>query len=408
MKCWFTAPLTMAALLLAAALPAAAQESEARISGKFLIPDTSIEHPGDVGHRVHTNHKMLLEPAGGLGPSGGMTPAQLWAFYGVPASATSGGGGVIAIVDAYHYATALNDFNVYAAYFGLPIETSTNVTAATNTVFQVVYAGGKAPKVNAGWNQEAALDIEWAHAMAPKAKIVLVEANSASFADMYAAVDVAARIAGVKQVSMSWGGSETSTEAANDSHFQPTAAGPLFFASSGDTGGVVIYPSCSQYVVAVGGTSVATTSGGYTITTESAWSSGGGGNSAYIAKPSWQSGIAGVTGARRGVPDISADADPNTGCAVYDSTAYRGYKGWMVFGGTSLAAPCVAGMVNTAYPTGTPYTNTSAFLASLYARFTSGPTTYFRDITTGSNGNAAKAGWDYATGVGAPVGPTSF
>lgn len=373
-------------------------QAEGQFHGKVFIPDTSIEQPGDIGVRSHTNHKILMEPAGGNGPGGGMTPAQIRSFYGMP---STGGQGVIVIVDAYDYPTALSDFNTFAAYFGLPLESSASATASTNKVFQVVYASGKKPRGNGGWNQEAALDIEWAHAMAPSAKIVLVEANSASNADLYAAVDVAAAIAGARQVSMSWGGSESSGETSYDVHFNKT--GPIFFASAGDTGGKVIYPSCSQYVVAAGGTSVATTSAG-DWSGESAWSSGGGGNSAYVAKPSWQAGVAGVTGARRGTPDLSSDADPNTGVCVYDSTAYQGYKGWMVFGGTSVSSPSLAGMLNVS---GTSYASTTAFLQHLYGQFLATPTLY-RDITSGSNGFPAGPGWDYATGVGTPLGASSF
>jgi len=164
----------------------------------------------------------------------------------------------------------------------------------------------------------------------------------------------------------------------------------------------VIYPSCSQYVVAVGGTSVATNSAG-TWTGESAWSSGGGGNSTYVSKPAWQTGVT-MTGSHRGVPDISSDADPNTGVAVYDSTSYQGYSGWMVFGGTSVSSPCMAGMVNVS---GLTFTSTTQFLTTLYSNYLNSPSV-FRDVTTGSNGFPALMGWDYATGVGTPLGASSF
>ena len=386
-----------AALLVLGALPARAQDDGSRIVGHIFIPGTSIEHAGDAGVRAHTNHRILLEPNGGLGPAGGMTPNQLRAFYGV---ASTGGHDVIVIIDAYDYPSALNDFNVFSSQFGLPLESSSNVTASTNKVFQVAYASGKKPKGNPGWNEEAALDIEWAHALAPNAKIVLMEANSANNADLYSAVDAAVKVTGAKMISMSWGGSETSGEASYDSHFKVN--GLLFFASAGDSGGKVIYPSCSQYVIAAGGTSVATDSNG-NFTGESAWSSGGGGNSAYIPKPTWQVGVS-MTGANRGVPDLSSDADPNTGVAVYDSTSYQGHKGWMVFGGTSVSSPCLAGMTNTS---GVSFTNTTAFLTNLYSLYKNTPSV-FRDITTGNNGFPALVGWDYTTGVGAPTGTASF
>lgn len=404
-----TSKLTLTLLSLGLAGCFLQAQEEGKHLGKVYIPGTSLEQAGDAGQRVHTNHRILIEPSAGLGPKGGMTPAQLRTFYGVPATKGTGlpaGAGTIFIVDAYDYPTALADFNVFSNYFGLPAESSTNATASGNKVFQVVYASGKKPRANGGWAQEAALDIEWAHAMAPGAKIVLVEAASASFSDMYAAVDKAVSLAAPgDQVSMSWGGSETSGETANDSHF--TNKSVIFFASAGDTGAQVIYPSASAYVVSVGGTSVATDAGGYTITTESAWSSGGGGVSAYVPLPAFQTGIKGV-GARRTTPDISSDADPATGVAVYDSYSYQGYSGWMVFGGTSVSSPCMAGMLNAAESNGaTKWTSTSAFLAHLYSQFTS-TTDPYRDILSGSNGFAAAAGYDWATGIGAPTGVPSF
>ncbi|WP_243302156.1 S53 family peptidase [Geothrix oryzisoli] len=377
----------------------AGQEAPPVIHGDILIPDTSLEAREDVGLRSHTNHLILLRPAGGLGPGGGMSPTQLRDFYNLPAT---GGHDVIAIIDAYHYPTALSDFNTFSASFGLPQETSTSPTASTNTVFQVVYQGGKQPRTNSGWALEAALDIEWAHAMAPNAKIILVEAQSNSNANLYAAVDLAVSLAGVKQVSMSWGGSESSGETANDTHFNVN--GPTFFAASGDTGGKTIYPSTSPYVVAVGGTSVATDANG-AFTGETGWSSGGGGNSPYEAKPSWQVAVS-MTGSGRGVPDISSDADPNTGVAVYDTTSYHGRSGWWVVGGTSVSSPCMAGMVNLG---GGTFTNTTQLLTAIYANYLNPPATpVFRDITSGSNGFPCLVGWDYVTGVGSPQGTGGF
>ena len=380
----------------------AAEERQGIDLGNIHVPGSSLELPEDVGVRMHTHHLILKNTATGDGPNGGMTPTQIQSFYGF--TSATGGQGVIAIIDAYDYPTALNDFNVFAGQFGLPLETSTNVTASTNKVFQVVYASGTKPAGNASWNEEAALDIEWAHAMAPNAKIVLVEATSATNANLYAAVKAAAALAGVEEISMSWGGSESSGEASGDSTFN--VSGPLMFASAGDSGGVVEYPSCSPYVIAAGGTSVTTNSSGV-WTAEAAWSDGGGGNSRYEKKPTWQSGISKITGTGRGVPDISWDADPNSGVCVYDSTSYEGYVGWLVFGGTSVSSPSLAGAANSSLPAGT-FANTTAFLTNLYGNFKTTPS-LFRDITTGTAGrNKAGAGWDYCTGVGVPTGPKSF
>ena len=358
---------------------------------RVLVPPTSVRRPEDAGVRMRTNHLILMGPAAGQGQVSGITPAQMRSFYGMPAA----GHDVIVLVDAYDYPTALADFNTFSNQFGLPVEPSSNATASTNQVFQVVYQGGQQPAGNAGWNQEAALDIEWAHAMAPNAKIVLVEAADDSDASLFSAVDTAAAFNGATEVSLSWGGDEFSGEAWLDSHFQVN--GPVFVASAGDNGGIVLYPSCSQYVMAVGGTTV-TTNGSGVWTGETAWSDGGGGNSAYIAQPAWQSGV-GMAGANRGVPDLAADADPVSGVAVYDSDG-----GWMVFGGTSLAAPCMAGMVNAS---GTTFANTTQLLTNLYGNALETPA-ILRDITSGSNGFPATVGWDYATGVGVPNGPGSF
>src|SRR6266567_704218 len=235
--------LAICASLLAGslALSVGHVKSQGRGQGSIHVPDSTIEDPSDRGLRAHTNHLIRIgEPEGGLGPGGGMTPEQLRSFY---ALGSTGGSGLVVIVDAFHYPTALNDFNVFSAQFGLPQETSTDELAPTNQVFQVVYASGSKPRNNCGWAQEAALDIEWAHAMAPGAKIVLVEAATNSFANLFAAVDVASAIANAQEVSMSWGGSEFSSEASNDGHF--THQGIVYFAASGDTGGKTIYPGVS-------------------------------------------------------------------------------------------------------------------------------------------------------------------
>jgi len=383
----------LSTVVLAMAAAPAVPRPDSLLAGNVLIPGTSLAQPEDLGVRMHTNHRILLEPGKGLGPGGGMTPAQIRAFYGVPAT---GGHDVIVIVGAYDYPTALTDFNTFSTQFSLPRETGSDVTASSNTVFQVVYADGVRPGGNGGWNQEAALDIEWAHAMAPGAKIVLVEAASETEADLFGAVDVAVAIPGVKQISMSWAGAEFSGETFYDSHFNHS--GPVFFNCTGDTGGVATYPACSQYVVAVGGTSV-TTDGTGAWVGEAAWSDGGGGSSSQVPRPAWQDYV-GAIGAKRAIPDLSSAADPQIcGVAVYDSTVYQGKSGWLVVGGTSVSTPCMAGMVNVS---GLAFTSTTQFLTTLYENRLKTPCP-FRDITAGSNGFSAGTGWDFATGLGTPV-----
>ncbi len=359
--------------------------------GWVVIPDSSVERPGDRGVNAHTNHLILVRPQfTGTSPSG-ETPQSIRPVYNLP---SSGGSNIIAIVDAYDYPTAENDLNVFSSVLGLPPCTT------ANGCFTKIYASGHQPRTNCGWAQEASLDIEWAHAMAPGAKIVLVEAASNRFNDLFAAVDVASNYIASHtvpgEVSMSWGGSEFSSEASNDSHF--TTAGIVYFASSGDTGGVTIYPGVSPNVVSAGGTTIHRDSSG-NFTGETGWSGSGGGPSQYEPRPTYQSAVSAIVGSQRGVPDFSFDADPNSGVSVYDSTSCQGMSGWLVFGGTSVASPSLAGIVNLA---GSFASNSNTELTTIYGGLGSGN---FRDIVSGTAGSfSAAVGWDFVTGVGSNLG----
>jgi kumamolisin len=396
-------------------------------SGNVIIPGTSVENPGDRGQRAHTNHLIFEPQKGPLLRSStpvGETPGSLACVYGTSSSSlTTGcpitgkisdrnnnlnppdansGSGVIAIVDAYDYPTAENDLKVYSDQFGLP-----ECTKATGC-FQQVYASGTKPRANCGWAQEAALDIELAHAMAPGAKIVLVEAASNSFADLLSAVDEASSIVqsrGNGQVSMSWGGSEFSSETDYDSYF--TASKVVYFAASGDSGGKTIWPGVSPNVVSAGGTTVnRDTSGKYV--SETAWSGSGGGPSTYEPRPGYQDPIWATVGNQRGAPDVSFDANPNSGVWVYDSTSCQGLSGWLIFGGTSVSSPSLAGIVNLAGSVASSSTNELDKIYSICG--TTGPASScsspdFRDITSGKAGSfTAKTGWDFVTGIGSSLG----
>jgi len=364
-------------------------QSRAAEHAVVVVPDSSVQRPEDVGQRAHTNHLLLVSPAfTGTSPSG-ETPQSIRPVYGLP---STGGANVIAIVDAFDYPTAENDLNVFSQQFGLPPCTT------ANGCFQQLYASGSRPRGNCGWAQEAALDIEWAHAMAPGAKIILVEAASNSFADLFAAVDFAREQSGVTEVSMSWGGSEFSSEASNDFHMN--TAGIVYFASSGDTGGATIYPGVSPNVVSAGGTSINRNRLG-SFVSETGWSGSGGGPSKYEARPPYQAGIASIVGSARGVPDFSFDSDPNTGVSVYDSTRCQGSSGWLVFGGTSVASPSLAGIVNLAGNFSGNATSQDE-LTTIYSNLGS---SNFRDILSGTAGSfSAGAGWDFVTGVGSNQG----
>jgi kumamolisin len=388
------------AALVAGTASMLAAQGQGQDHAPIQIPDSSVERPGEHGKAAHTNHLIRIGPeAVGSAPRG-ETPSSIASVYSLtnlPAS----GAGVIVIVDAYHYPTALNDFNVFANQFGLPREVSTDPLNANNQVFHVVYASGSKPRSNCGWGQEAALDIEWAHAMAPNAKIVLVEAASNSFADLFQAVDVASSIANAQEVSMSWGGSEFSSEASNDGHF--THPGIVYLAASGDTGGATIYPGVSPNVVSAGGTRI-NRNGAGAFVSETGWSGSGGGASKYESRPAYQDIIQTIVGGARGVPDYSFDADPNSGVSVYDSTSCKGASGWMVFGGTSVASPALSGIVNSAGSN----TSSAAELSLLYQGVgNNGLTinsTNFRDILSGTAGSfSAKTGWDFVTGIGSTL-----
>jgi subtilase family serine protease len=293
----------------------------------------------------------------------------------------TGGSNAIAIVDAYDYPTAMSDLAVFSSQFNLPTPTSAN--------FQVVFASGRQPMVNADWNVEEALDIEWAHAMAPNAKIYLVEAASSSYSALLTAVSVASQLvaaAGGGEVSMSWGGSEFSSETFYDFYF--TQPNVVYFAAAGDSSGV-IWPSASPYVVSVGGTSVSRN--------PTSWQSGGGGPSLYETRPSYQNAISAILQNQRGTPDVAAVADPTSGVWVYS------YPYWYIVGGTSLATPVWAGIVNAA---GHFYNSSQSELAVAYTNLENPAD--FTDIVQGScgpnQGYLAVAGWDFCTGLGSPVG----
>ncbi len=371
---------------------------------QVLVPESAGFGAGDAGLRSHTRLRVLIVPNAATASSSPYnTPSSLRAIYNLP---STGGSGAIAIVDAYHFPTSLADFNSFSAYFGLPKETSTVATAAGNQKFQVVYAPGYAPQSGGSyigsWNLEAALDIEWAHAMAPNAKIYLVEAASDSTTDLDYAVQVASSLTGVKEISMSWGGSEASYEAMFYDHLF-THTGIVYFASGGDTSAQMEYPAASPNVVSCGGTTVNRNSAGV-FTSETGWNDTGCGPSAYEPRPAFQNGVASVVGNKRGVSDLSFDANPSTGVYVYDSTPYWGTSGWWILGGTSVASPSLAGVINLAATSGNGFAaNSAAEEQRIYGSL--GHANMFRDITSGTDGKySCKVGYDFITGVGSPVG----
>ncbi|MBR8039639.1 S53 family peptidase [Burkholderia cenocepacia] len=332
----------------------------------------------------------------------GLTPALARHAYGFDAIANQGDGMIVAIVDAYDDPKIESDLGVFSTAFSLPACTS------SNGCFTKVYAHGARPKPDSGWALEISLDVEWVHAIAPKAKIVLVEAASASFSDLLAAVDVAVK-RGASVVSMSFGGNEFSSETGFDGHFN--VPGVTFVASSGDSGTGTEYPAASRYVVSVGGTTLSSDTAGNYIG-EAAWSGSGGGVSNVEAEPAGQTAWPSPVAGKRGVPDVSYDANPSSGFAVYDSVTYQGQAGWFQVGGTSAGAPQWSALVAIANSLRTAAGKKS--LSGTYdTLYTVGKTAYgsdFHDVTTGSNGNCgsicnAAGGYDYVTGLGSPIAP---
>jgi subtilase family serine protease len=410
----------------------------------YIVPDTvyvpssSIERGGDAGRFAHTDY-VLFSPNGGppepmTSPSNtyAETPASLGCVYKVgpiytgcsPATGgtnhPTGGWGAIALVDAYDNPNAATDISTFDTHFGLP---------AAN--FTKVYANGNrdcsTPPPNGGWALEESLDIEWAHVFAPSAKIYLVEACSNSNADLFYAERVAAGLvagAGGGDISNSWGQSEFSGETAYDPYFYynqyPKVSDITFFASAGDSGCGAAYPSSSPWLVSAGGTTVNRNSSEY-FSSETCWSGSGGGSS---TQEKWSNSFTGGnTGAwadyqypifgmsSRQTPDLAFDADPNSGVYVY--SGYNG--GWYIVGGTSVASPSLAGIVNSAanklgsyfLPAANPRGYFNAEENNLlYSQLPAlaNYATNFYDVTSGSNGCFVGQSWDYCTGVGSPRG----
>jgi kumamolisin len=392
--------------------------------GHVVIPESSIPKSGDAGVRMHTNIEIFVpneQPQGQpqaavvspnvVGPPfPGFffeTPASLACIYDLVTvtpgcdpnkvkTVSTRGSKVVAIVDAFHDSSALADLQLYSTQFGLP---------ASN--LQVVFATGVQPPVDPtfGWEVEESLDMQMVHALAPHAKIILVEAASNSGTDLLQAEDVASKLvaaAGGGEVSNSWGGGEFAGESSFDSHFSKT--GVVYLASTGDSPGVE-WPSTSANVVAAGGTSTSRSPITGAFFVESTWSQAGGGVSAFVARPAYQNKISAIIGGHRGVPDISADANPDTGVWVTCGVGCGNPPGaWYIVGGTSVASPSVAAMVNGA---GRFASSSASELTTVYGN---NGTTKFNDIIMPHGlcgpyaGFLPQVGWDFCTGVGSPHG----
>jgi kumamolisin len=389
--------------------------AQSSIQGHVVTPQSSLPQPrSESGEMMARTHLRLLVPSSSkmsfgqavqpneLPPFPGYlfeTPASIACVYklvevnvrgcnpNVTTTNPTGGAHAVALVDAFDDPTAETDLATFSTQFGLP--------AAD---FTVVFAQGTRPGTDptGGWEIEESLDIEWAHAMAPEAKVFLVEAKNNSFTNLFNAVTVASNLvaaAGGGEVSMSWGGAEFATETNHDSTF--TTPSVVYFASTGDAPGTS-YPAVSPNVVAAGGTTLSRDLTTGRLIIENTWQDAGGGPSLVEPRPSFQNGVAYVVGQTRGTPDISFDANPNTGVWVFDSNAVLGV-GWYVVGGTSVSAPSLAGIVNAA----NSFKQSSAAENQLLY---SGRRSDFNDIFYGNCGlnisNFADFGYDFCSGIG--------
>ncbi|MFC1418967.1 S53 family peptidase [Streptacidiphilus cavernicola] len=394
-------PLLGAAALAASGLLAAAPADAATHSGTSWVRSCAVVHKaGQMACNAlrvtsTTEHVNALGITPDATPSG-FGPSSLLSAYNLPAN--GGAGQTVAIVDAYNDPNAASDMAVYRSQFGLPA-----CTVASGCFKQVSQTGSTTslPSNNSGWAGEISLDLDMVSAIAPNAHIILVEAKSATTANLGTAVNEAVTL-GAKFVSNSYGGSESSSDTTYDTKYF-NHPGVAITVSSGDSGYGVEYPAASKYVTAVGGTSLKTASNARGWT-ESVWSTSstegaGSGCSKYDAKPTWQKD----TGcSKRTVADVSAVADPATGVAVYET---YGASGWVVYGGTSVASPLIAAVYADA---GTPSAGIPA--ADLYAH-----TSSLNDVTTGKTATcspaylcAAAAGYDGPTGLGTPNGLAAF
>ncbi|QLG88938.1 S53 family peptidase [Chitinibacter bivalviorum] len=365
-------------------------------------------------------------------------PAQIRAAYGLPAIpaagtkltaaqlASLGSGQTIYIVDAYHDPNVATDLAIFNAKFGLPSCTTTVLNSASKLPLAAPTAGAcnltvayantanglssTPPAYNSGWQGEIALDVEWAHAIAPLARIVLIEGQDAMITSLYSAVGVANKM-GAGAVSMSFGANEGSWVSFYDANFG--AAGMTYLAASGDNGAGVSWPAVSSKVLSVGGTSLSYSGSG--ARSETAWSGSGGGVSAYLAMPAYQNYVSipgkSATKPMRTVPDISFNSNPSTGQYMYMTPQGSSTGYWYGVGGTSIAAPQWAGLI--------AISNAQRALAgkavlgqvqtALYKNIGAVATTYaasLLDVKSGSDGTCAycyaRAGYDQVTGLGTP------
>jgi len=346
----------------------------------------------------------------------GYGPNQFHGAYSLPTSTSASAGQTIAIVDAYDDPSVRNDLTTYDNTYGLNAFPTCSSTVTSSCFLKVNQNGATSPlpSKNAGWALEIALDVETAHQICQNCKVVLVEANSSSGANLDAAEETAVKL-GATEISNSWGtegeysGETLETESKPFNH--PKIA---ITVASGDKGYEHFgFPAASPNVIDAGGTTL-TLGAGNTYGVEKTWSGSGSGCSLYFSAQEWQTLASGWSltkcVSKRGVADVAADADPNTGASVYDTTRYNGRSGWFQVGGTSLASPLIAGVyalagnaASVSYPASLPYVSAASLTPALHD-IIEGPSTG-SCVTTACK---AGRGYDGPTGVGTPNGTGGF
>jgi len=387
---------TLSTMMVSGVVMMAAGQANAAGSGVILsgiVKHRSVCSTPTIADTARCHAHIVIDDAGkvrAFATPSGFGPTQLRAAYNVTGSGSANT--TVAIVDAYGYTNAETDLAVYRSQFGLPACTT------ANGCFKKVNQNGvqgSYPTDNTGWSQETALDMDMVSAMCPSCKILLVQANSASYADLATAENTAAAL-GAHVISNSYGGTESSSSTSYEAAYNH--AGVAITVSSGDSGYGVQFPASSPHVTAVGGTSLKTDSStrGWS---ETVWSGAGSGCSTVYAKPTWQTD----TGcSKRTVADVSAVADPATGVAVYAPNGST--STWLVFGGTSVAAPVIGGIYGVNGGTVTYGSNPYDNVGALY------------DVTSGSNGRCRRTkylctgtvGYDGPSGLGTPNGVSAF
>jgi kumamolisin len=411
--------------------PADPQEAAKAALGAIQIPFSSIRRPqvlaagAEQEALAFTNVQVFIAnakvqpPTAMAGETTGFfieTPASVACLYSLSSAGdaaepgcspnvakmnSAGGSKAIAIVDAFDAPNLLADLKVFSQRFNLP-----------PAEFEIIFASGTRPQPNSqqlqlakGWELEESLDVEWAHAVAPGAKLVLVEAASNSLADLLVAEDLASKWVsnqGGGEISNSWGVPEFDNETTSDFEKHFTTEGVVYFAASGDLPGVN-WPSTSANVVCVGGTGIVRTSSGYYVD-ESAWSYAGAGKSDFADRPKFQDPVGSQVGGRRGCVDVAAIADPANGGGVwvYDSTNSNvaANDGWVAVGGTSVATPIVAAMTNLSGRFATTSQDELTFIYANQQRMFQVKSGWCGPI---GQTMSAGIGWNFCTGNGRPV-----